>query len=82
MEYRGFDPRTSRKPVKEYDCRASDLPIDLIPHHHNSGIFITLYTLNNLKIAIRYALDRLIPSFLGQIQQQSNALGKKNVRKK
>ncbi len=82
VEYRGFDPRTSRKPVKEYDCRASDLPIDLIPHHHNSGIFITLYTLNNLKIAIRYALDRLIPSFLGQIQQQSNALGKKNVRKK
>ena len=44
LEYRGFDPRTSRKPVKEYDCRASDLPIDLIPHHHNSGIFITLYT--------------------------------------
>ena len=82
LEYRGFDPRTSRKPVKEYDCRASDLPIDLIPHHHNSGIFITLYTLNNLKTAIRCALDRLIPSFLQQIQQQSNALGKKNVRKK
>jgi hypothetical protein len=35
-----------------------------------------------LKTAIRCALDRLIPSFLRQIQQQSNALGKKNVRKK